>query len=172
MGVLEGWFRLLPLFLILTLPPLFLAGLVAVFSGSVPYSREDAELKESGQSTSRRYGVSSFLASIAAEIAVITATIQYLNWTCLHGQDRICHDGQAGMGLMLTVPFSWLIGTLISVLWTTLTLRVRSDRITAAKFRYSGLYPMVNRLLCLGGPVAFWLIAGYSLFLLFTVIGT
>ena len=164
MTFLTGLLQSGRLLLILLLPPALLAAFFAVIAAA---SRSDSE----AQPTVKRTFLSCYMASIAAAIAAIGAFISYLSWTCKHGQDQICHDGQAGMGLIVIVPLTWLAGSFIGWLWTWFTIRIQSSRIIAASYRYSGERPILNRIFNLIIPSAFWIVAGFSLFEFLTWMG-
>ena len=75
------------------------------------------------------------------------------------------------MGLIITVPLAWVLGSFIGWLWAWFTVRVQSSRILTAGYRYSGEKRELNRAFNWIFPPAFWILVGFGLFELFTRTG-
>jgi hypothetical protein len=101
------------------------------------------------------YFLSGLVGSLAGNASAITAMMFALWWAC-HIGDQVCHDGQAGMGLIVTVPAGSLFGSIISSVWTRLISRVPAEKPWASIFRYSGPNRLANWVCAAVIQMLFW----------------
>jgi hypothetical protein len=76
-------------------------------------------------------------------------------WWCLKGS-QVCHDGQAGMVLIFTVPALSFFCSVLSLLWTWASLRIPSNNPFASVFRYSGSNRLLNWTCAIAIQLLFW----------------
>ncbi len=76
-------------------------------------------------------------------------------WDCRIG-DPVCHDGQSGMLLIVTIPVLSFFGSVISLLWTWISLGVAPSKPWASVFLYDGPNRQLNRILAVAIPIMFW----------------
>jgi len=98
------------------------------------------------------------IGGICGECSAVCSLFFATEWSCIKGQ-QLCHDGQAGMVLILTVPLFSVLGSVIAMLWTWITLRVPVKRIYASIFTYSGPRRNLNRGIGLAFVLCIWMLS-------------
>ena len=58
-------------------------------------------------------------------------------WLC-YKHYAVCHDGQSGFALLILVPLCVLSGSVLSLAWTWLSLRIPRHKVWASIFSYAG----------------------------------
>jgi hypothetical protein len=92
---------------------------------------------------------------ISGACAAVCSLFLATEWSCFKGQ-QLCHDGQTGMVLMLTVPLFAVLGATFALIWTRVTLMFPAENILASTFRYSGQKRMINRVSGLAILIGLW----------------
>ncbi len=100
------------------------------------------------------------IGGIAGECMAVFSLFLSTELSCIRG-GQLCHDGQAGMELMLTVPLFSLLGSVVAILWTRLTLQFSSQKIYASIFTYAGPSRTLNLSVSLASVFAMWLISAF-----------
>ena len=98
------------------------------------------------------------IGGICGECLAVCSLFFASEWSCLKGQ-QLCHDGQTGMVLILTVPLFSVLGSIIALFWTWITLRVPGERVYASIFAYSGPRRSLNRVIGLVFVLCIWMLS-------------
>lgn len=100
----------------------------------------------------------SLIGGICGECTAVCSLFFATEWSCFKGQ-QLCHDGQTGMVLILTVPLFSVLGSVFALLWTWITLRVPAERLYASILTYSGPRRILNRIIGLAVVFGIWMLA-------------
>ncbi len=98
------------------------------------------------------------IGGICGECSAVCSLFFATEWSCFKGQ-QLCHDGQTGMVLILTVPLFSVLGSVIALFWTWITLRVPVERIYASILTYSGSRRNLNRVIGLSVVLCIWMLS-------------
>ena len=103
----------------------------------------------------RQYFVGGLLGGVAGEFCGVGSLFLSLWIGCL-GQGQFCNTAQGDMGLIVTVPVGSLLGSLLALCWTWITLRIPEKSPWASVCSYSGANRMWNWACAIGLQVVFW----------------
>ena len=118
---------------------------------------------ENGSQRKVRYWILGLVGGLAGGFTAVLALVLGTAWFC-YKQYAICHDGQAGIALIFTIPMLSLFGSAFSLFWTWCSLRLESRRLWASIFSYSGQQPGLNFILAGVIQLVYWALFSYCLF--------
>jgi hypothetical protein len=101
------------------------------------------------------YVLLGLIGGLAGEFTAVISLFISTWWACRTG-NQVCHDGQAGMVLIVTIPVLSFLGSILSLVWTWISLGFASNRLWASLFRYDGPNRLLNRVLATAIQIIFW----------------
>jgi hypothetical protein len=142
---------------------IFAIPIAAIPSGLLAYifkarDRSNRALVGSHEARKIPFFVLGLIGGFAGECMAVCSLFFATEWSCFKGQ-QLCHDGQAGMELMFTIPFFAVLGSIVAILWTRLTLRFSPQKIYASILTYAGPSRTLNLSASMAFVFAMWLIS-------------
>jgi hypothetical protein len=77
-------------------------------------------------------------------------------WLSCRGHEQSCNTAQGGMGIIITLPIGSLLGNVLALFWTRMTLRIPPENPLASICSYSGPSRIQNWTYAIAIPIAFW----------------
>jgi hypothetical protein len=105
-----------------------------------------------------QYVVAGLLGGVAGEFCGVGSLFLSL-WLDCRGQGPSCNTAQGDMGLIITVPVGSLVGSLLALCWTWVTLRIPSESPWSSVCCYSGPSRIQNWTYAIAVQIAFWVLA-------------
>jgi hypothetical protein len=104
-----------------------------------------------------QYAIAGLLGGVVGE-SCGTASLFLSFWLSCRNQAQ-CNTAQGDMGLIVVVPVGTIIGCVLALSWTRITLRIPEDSPWSSVSRYTGPSRVQNWAYAVALQVGFWLLA-------------